>query len=453
MDLIVRRAKLHRRGGLKGKGNDALCDIGVVKGKIAAIESRIDAKAAREIDAQGNLVSPPFIDPHLHMDAVLSVGDPRFNESGTLLEGIKIWGERKPKLTKDVIKKNAFKVLDWQIAQGIQHIRTHADVSDPALLPLEALLEVKDEVRDLVDIQIVAFPQDGIYTHPDGEKLMIRAMEMGADVVGGIPHNELTREDGVRDVELAFRLAERFDARIDIHCDETGDDQSRFVEVMAKNALFSQMGSRVTASHTTAMHNYNNDYALKLMGIFRRAGMNFITNPFDNSVLQNRTDGYPRRRGHTRVDELSANGVNVSIGHDSIMDPWYPMGRGNMLEAANLLMHMAHLSGYDQIYSLFDMITLNSSITMGIEENYGLEVGKDANLIVLDAADEMEAVRLHSECLYVIRKGNVVSRTVPAVREVGPEGTPCRKVDFRAVGPFMDRIVGDEVEIRHKRDR
>lgn len=429
MDRIIRRALLHQRGGLKG--NAPLHDIGIKNGKIAAIEPHLDAQAQHELDAAGNLVTPPFIDPHLHMDAVLSVGDPRYNESGTLLEGIKIWGERKPNLTKEVIKKNALEVIKWQVAQGTLHVRTHADVSDPTLLPLEALLEIKEEVKDLIDLQIVAFPQDGIYTVPDGEKLMIRAMEMGADVVGGIPHNELTREDGVRDVELAFQLAERFNARIDIHCDETGDDQSRFVEVMAKNTILTGMGSRVTASHTTSMHNYNNDYALKLMGIFARAQMNFITNPFDNSVLQNRTDGYPRRRGHTRVDELHAKGVNVSIGHDSIMDPWYPMGRGNMLEAANLLMHMAHMSGYNQIYSLFDMITLNSAVTMGLENTYGLEVGKDASLVVLDASDEMEAIRLTAECLYVLRKGEIVSRTVPAVREVGAEGSKLNRVDFK----------------------
>ena len=429
MDLIVRRAKLHRRGGVRRSAS--LCDIGIEKGKIVAVGARLDASAKGEIDAGGNLVTSPFIDPHLHMDAVLSAGDPRSNESGTLLEGIRIWGEHRRSLTKETIKKNAREIVDWQIAQGIQHVRTHADVSAPTLLPLEALLEVKDEVRDVLDLQIVAFPQDGIYTHPEGERLLIRAMEMGADVVGAIPHNELTREDGIRSVDLAFELAERFGALVDIHCDETGDDQSRFVEVMAKNTINTGMGSRITASHTTSMHNFDNDYALKLMGIFRRAKMNFITNPFDNSVLQNRTEGYPRRRGHTRVDELRAVGVNVSIGHDSIMDPWYPMGRGSMLEAAGLLMHMAHMSGYEQIYDLFDMITLNSAVTMGIEDNYGLEVGRDANLVILDAADEAEAIRLTAECLYVIRKGQVIARTVPAVRRVGPEGGEQRTVDFK----------------------
>ncbi|MDR1944440.1 MAG: cytosine deaminase [Synergistaceae bacterium] len=431
MDMVLRNARIRRSAQGEKKGGDAeLFDVGIKDGKIAAIEPNISLKGEKEIDVSGNLLTPPFIDPHLHLDAVLSVGDPRYNESGTLLEGIKIWGERKKNLVKEEILRNARETASWQIAQGVLHVRTHADVSDPAMLPLEALLELKDELRGLIDLQIVAFPQDGVYTWERGEALMIRAMEMGADVVGGIPHNELTREDGVRDVEFAFKLAERFGKMIDIHCDETGDDQSRFVEVAAKCAIASGMGSRVSLSHTTSMHNFNNDYALKLMGILRRAKMNFITNPFDNSVLQNRTDGYPRRRGHTRVDELCEAGVNVSIGHDSIMDPWYPMGRGNMLEAANLLMHTAHMSGYNQIKTLFDMITSNSAVTMGLGENYGIEAGRRADMVILDASTEFEAVRLKSECLFVIREGRVISRATPAERIVNISGVE-KKVDFK----------------------
>jgi cytosine deaminase len=256
---------------------------------------------------------------------------------------------------------------------------------------------------------------------------------MGCDCVGAIPHNELTREDGVRSVELAFDLAEKYGRLVDIHCDETGDDQSRFVEVMAKCAIASGMGTRTTASHTTAMHNYNNDYALKLMGIFRRARMNFITLPFDNSVLQNRTDGYPRRRGHTRVDELDAAGVNVCIGHDSIMDPWYPLGKGSMLAAANLLLHTAHMSGYDQIFRLFDMITVNSARTMNVENRYGIEPGKPANLLILDAPDQFEAIRLQSECLWSVRNGSVIAETVPARRTLSLSGRK-RHVDFSVPG-------------------
>ncbi len=410
MDMIIRNAKIRKQ--------KELVDIGIRSGKIATVEKSIEAKCRKEIDAEGNLVTPPFCDPHLHLDAALSVGDPRYNMSGTLLEGIQIWGERKPNLTKEIIKRNAIKAIKWEVANGTLKIRTHADVCDPRLLGVRALLEVREEMKDLVDLQIVAFPQDGIFAFKDGEKLIEEALKMGVDVVGGIPHNELTREDGVRDIEYVFELAQKYNCLVDVHCDETGDDQSRFVEVMAKLTIDNDMHGRVTASHTTAMHNYNNDYAFKLIGILKRADMNMITNPFDNAVLQNRTDGYPRKRGHTRVEEMLDRAVNVCIGHDSIMDPWYPLGKGSMLQAANLLLHYAHLSGYDEIYKLYDMITNYSAKALNIQDDYGIEVGKTADMIILNANDEMDAIRLLSECLYVIRKGNVVAATKPAKSEV-----------------------------------
>ena len=423
MDLVVRSAKLRKKEGL--------WDIGIENGTFTAVDRHISAKGRMEIDAGGHLVSPPFIDPHLHLDAVLSVGDPRFNISGTLLEGISIWGERKKTLTKEIIKKNAREAIKWAIANGTLKIRTHVDTTDPTLKTVEALVEIREEEKENIDIQIVAFPQDGIYTFPDGEKLMRRAVEMGADVIGGIPHNEFTREDGVRDVEFVYDLAEKTGTLIDIHIDETGDDQSRFVEVMAKESINRGMQGRAAASHTTAMHNYNNDYALKLIGILKRAEMNMITNPFDNSVLQNRTDGYPRRRGHTRVDELLARGVTVCIGHDSIMDPWYPMGKGSMLSAANLLLHTAHMSGYDQFPQLFDMITTASAVTMNVSEGYGIKAGNQADFIILDAVDEMEALRLISECLYVVRKGKILVETRPAERILTLPGGKRESVDFK----------------------
>ncbi|MDW7660887.1 MAG: cytosine deaminase [Bacillota bacterium] len=422
MKLIIKNAKL--------RNHETLMSIGIDNGKIVAIDHHIDADAEKVIDAKGHLVLPPFIDPHLHLDAVLSVGDPRFNESGTLLEGIQIWGERKPFLTKEILKKNAIEAIKWEVANGALKIRTHADTTDSTLLTVESLLEVKEEMKELVDLQIVAFPQDGIFTTKEGLDLMKRSLEMGVDVVGGIPHNEFTREDGVKDVETVFELAEKFDALIDIHVDETGDEQSRFVEVMAKETIVRGWQGRVTASHTTAMHNYNNDYAFKLIGILKRAEMNMITNPFDNSVLQNRTDGYPRRRGHTRVDELLAREVNVSIGHDSIMDPWYPMGKGSMLQAANLLLHTAHMSGYSQVSQLIDMITDNSAKTMNLAEGYGIKVGNQADIIILDATSEFDAIRLMSECLFVIRKGNIVSETQPATRLLN-FGGEVRNIDFK----------------------
>jgi len=422
MDLIVRNCRL--------RGIEGLREIGSDNGVIKEIGEQISLSADREIDAGGNLVTAPFIDPHVHLDAVLSVGSPRYNKSGTLLEGIRIWSERKAGLTGDEIKKNAKEAITWAVVNGTQKIRTHADTTSPSLISVEALVEVREEMKDLVDIQIVAFPQDGIYTSAEGETQMRRAVEMGADVIGGIPHNEFTREDGVADVDFVFRLAEETGALIDIHVDETGDDQSRFVEVMAKHTILKGLQGRVTASHTTAMHNYNNDYAFKLIGILEKARMNMITNPFDNSVLQNRTDGYPRKRGHTRVDELHERGVNVCIGHDSVMDPWYPMGKASMLQAANLLLHTAHMSGHDQMPILYDMITGNSAITMNVSDEYGIEISKPANFIVLDARDEVEAIRLMSECLFVVRNGMVIAETEPALRRCRYNGNS-ETVDFK----------------------
>ncbi|MBI9102715.1 MAG: cytosine deaminase [Spirochaetales bacterium] len=421
MEMIIRNCRLRNLIELQ--------DIGIEDGKIKTITPRLTSTSKVEIDAGGKLVSSPFVDPHLHLDAVLSAGNPRYNTSGTLLEGIQIWGERKKTLTKEIIKKNALKAIKWEIANGTLRIRTHADTTDPSLITVEALIELREEVKDLIDLQIVAFPQDGIFTSPDGAALMARALDMGADIVGGIPHNEFTREDGVADVLFAFEQAEKRGLQVDLHVDETGDEQSRFVEVMAKETINRGMSGRITASHTTAMHNYNNDYAFKLLGILKRAEMNMVTNPFDNSVLQNRTDGYPRRRGHTRVDEMLERGINVCIGHDSIMDPWYPMGKGSMLEGASLLMHTAHLSGREQVGQLFDMITLNSARTMNLSD-YGLETGNTADLIILDAENESDAIRLKSECLYVIRKGKVIMETKPAERIFDPLST-AERIDFK----------------------
>lgn len=426
MDLIIRKASLPK--GSKYGENPV--DIAIDNGVIVNVAPLIAESATQEIDASSYLVTPPFCDPHLHLDAVLTVGDPRYNESGTLLEGIKIWGERKPHLSRKELVENAKEAVLWEFANGVQFIRTHADTTDPTLLTVEALLEVKEAMRELVDIQIVAFPQDAVYTSPTGEALMRKAMDMGVDVVGGAPHIEYTREDGVRQMEFVFELAQKYNALIDVHCDETGDDQSRFIEVMLKLAMQSGLRERVAASHTTAMHNYNNDYAFKLTGIAAKAGVNFITNPYDNSVLQNRTDGYPRKRGHTRVDELDAAGVNVCIGHDSIMDPWYPMGTGSMLHAANLLMHYAHMSGYSQIPRLFKMITDNSAKTMQVEANYGIEVGKPANMLVLDAPNEFEAIRTMPVCLYNIRKGKVALRSEPAQHKLNYAGFE-RDINFK----------------------
>lgn len=407
-----------------------ITDILIENGKIAQIRQGIPAEERMTcIDAMGHLVTAPLCDPHLHLDATLSVGKPRFNMSGTLIEGIQVWGERMGGLTKDVIKRNAIDVVEWEVANGSMFLRTHVDATEPTGVVLEALLEVRDEVKDIADLQVVAFPQECIFTSKEGPDMMKKAMDMGCDVVGGLPYFELSPEDGLRDVKFVFDLAEKYGAMIDIHCDENTDDQSRYVEAMARETIVRGMEGRVTASHTTAMHNYNNDYASKVIGNLKRAQMNIITNPYANSCLQNRTDGYPRHRGHTRVDELLAAGVNVSIGSDDIMDPWFPMGKGSPLAAAGLLMSYAHLSGYRQISQLVDMVTVNSAKTMMLED-YGICEGNTANLVVLDAESDFDAVRLTAEALYVVRRGEIISQTVPAVRTVK---TPARekKIDFK----------------------
>ena len=418
-NLLIQNAKL--------RGHDSLKDILITDGKFSKIEEHIPAEAAvgaEVIDAAGCMVSPPHVDPHVHLDAVLVTSQmPRKNETGTLIEAIGIWNDWKVGLTKEVLKKNARKVVDWYIANGVLRVRTHADCTDPTLLTVESLVELREEVKDLIDIQVVAFPQNGILTDPNHVNLYERAIEMGVDVLGGAPHLEYTREDGVKEVEMVYDYAEKHRKLIDIHIDETGDPQSRFVEIMAKESILRGMGELSTASHTTAMHNYNNDYAYKLIGNLAKAKMSMVTNPLINAVLQNRMDGYPRKRGVTRADEMLARGVNVCIGHDSVMDPWYSMGRANMLDAANFMMHYGHMIGAAQIPLLFDMITTNSAKALALD-NYGIEVGKQADLIIYDGKTLDEIIRLRSECTYVVRKGKVISKTTPAKRELY-NGTLC----------------------------
>jgi cytosine deaminase len=383
------------------------------------------------IDAGGNLLTPPFADPHVHLDAVLSAASlARPNGSGTLLEAIDIWNEWKTDLTEEILLENAREVIKWYIANGVLFVRTHADCTDPSLRTVRSLVKLREEMKGVVDIQVVAFPQNGVLTGPDGKSLMEQALQIGADVIGGAPHIEFTREDGVREIEFIYDLAEKYGLLIDVHCDETGDPESRFSEVMARENILRGMQGRAAASHTTAMHNYNNDYAFKLIGNLAKAQMNMITNPFDNAVLQNRLDGYPRKRGVTRADELLAAGVNVCIGHDSIMDPWYSMGKGSMMAAANLFAHLGHMNGHAQLSQLMDMITINSAQTMNIDKNYGIAVGKPASFVILDAKDDAETLRLLPECLFVVRQGNVLLRTTPAQRTLTAFGKE-ECVDFK----------------------
>jgi cytosine deaminase len=423
-DLVIRHARLHRR--------EELVDLAVEGGRIVKIASDLSqATAAREIDAAGRLLSPPFIDSHVHLDAVLTVGKPRYNASGTLLEGIQIWSEVKPTLSVEDVKKRALEEIGWEVAQGTLHIRSHVDICDPELTALRALLEVREEVRDICELQLVAFPQDGILSFPNGRELLRRALELGCDLVGGIPHYEWTNAMGIEDVHCAFALAKEFNRDIDCHCDETDDPNSRFTEVMAADTLEQGWQGRVTASHCTAMHGYDNAYAFKLTRLLARAQVNVVANPFDNVVLQGRFDTYPKRRGIARVKELLAGGVNVSLGHDSIMDPWFPLGRGDMLAAAQLALFLCHMSGYEEIRDVLDLITTNAARTLRIQDRYGIEEGKPADFLLLDAPNAFEALRLLPPRLYVFKAGREVANTTPARSLLKRADEPGREIRYR----------------------
>ncbi|CAM3904569.1 cytosine deaminase [Mesobacillus zeae] len=405
--MIIKNAKLRNR--------DGLWQILLKDGKIEKIAPAGETVSGQQIiDVNGSLVLPPFVEPHIHLDTTLTAGEPKWNESGTLFEGIQRWSERKQFLTIEDVKTRAKTALKWQIAQGIQHVRTHVDVTDPKLTALKALLEVKEEMSPYVNLQLVAFPQEGILSYPNGRELLEEALRMGADVVGGIPHFEFTREYGVESVKTTFELAEKYSCLIDIHCDEIDDEQSRFIEVVAAEAYRLGMGEKVTASHTTAMGSYNDPYTSKLFRLLKLADINFVSNPLVNIHLQGRFDTYPKRRGLTRVKELQEAGLNVCFGHDDIFDPWYPLGTGNMLKVLHMGIHVAQLMGYEQIVRSLDLITDNSARTLNIQGMYGIEEGKPANLIVLAAENEYEAVRKQAAVLYSIREGRIIAETKPA---------------------------------------
>jgi cytosine/creatinine deaminase len=393
-----------------------IVDIGIVGGKIAAIAPQITTHAGLELDIGGKLVTPPFVESHIHLDSALTAGQPRWNHSGTLFEGIEIWGEYKQNLSLEDVKKRAIATLKQQASQGVLFVRSHADVSEASLIALQALLAVREEVKDWITLQVVAFPQDGIYGNPKNEELLEEALKLGADVVGGIPHYEFTREDGVKSVHRIFELAQKYDKLIDIHCDEIDDEQSRFLEVVAACAVRSEMGEKVTASHTTAFGSYNNAYARKLMGLLWRSQINFIANPLINITLQGRTDTYPKRRGITRVKELWQSGLNVSLGHDCVQDPWYSLGTGNMLEVAHMAVHVCQMTGTSEIDACFDMITRCGAKTLHLD-NYGIEVEKPANLIVLDADSPYDAIRRRATICFVISQGHLIASTQPPITD------------------------------------
>ena len=394
---------------------DGLWQIQIEGGRIRQITSQPQGNGQTEgvLDAQGGLAIPPFVEPHIHLDTTQTAGQPAWNQSGTLFEGIERWAERKAQLTHEDVKARAWQTLKWQIANGIQHVRTHVDVSDPTLTALKAMLEVKAEVAPWVDVQIVAFPQEGILSYPNGEALLEEALKLGADVVGAIPHFEFTREYGVESLHKTFALAQKYHKLIDVHCDEIDDEQSRFVETVAALALRENMGARVTASHTTAMHSYNGAYTSRLFRLLKMSGINFVANPLVNIHLQGRFDTYPKRRGVTRVKEMLDAGINVCFGHDDVFDPWYPLGTANMLQVLHMGLHVCQLMGYQQIDDGLKLITTYSAKTLNLQ-GYNLKSGNEANLVILPAESGFDAVRRQTPVRYSIRRGVVIAETQPA---------------------------------------
>ncbi|WP_434154486.1 cytosine deaminase [Pseudomonas sp. JZ134] len=399
------------------RGQEGLFTVRLQGDRIAAIESQVafvSPTSAEILDARGNLVIPPFVEPHIHLDATLTAGEPRWNMSGTLFEGIECWGERKATITHEDTKARAKQTINALAVHGIQHVRTHVDVTDASLAALKAMLEIREETSHLVDMQIVAFPQEGIESYPQGRELMEEAIRLGADVVGGIPHFEYTREQGVSSVKFLMDLAERTGCLVDVHCDETDDPHSRFLEVLAEEARSRGMGSRVTASHTTAMGSYDNAYCSKLFRLLSRSGISFISCPTESIHLQGRFDTFPKRRGVTRVNELLEAGMNVCFGQDSIVDPWYPLGNGNILRVLEAGLHICHMLGYERLQHALDLVTVNSANAMQLGDRYGLEVGRPANLLILSADSDYEMIRSQGLPLFSVREGRVLMSRRPA---------------------------------------
>ncbi len=416
-DLLVRNATLP-----DGRAN---VDVLAAGGRIVNVSQRIDAAAARTVDAQGMLLSPPFVDAHFHMDATLTVGLPRVNASGTLLEGIALWGELKPLLTQEAIVERALAYCDWAVAKGLLAIRSHVDVCDPRLLAVEALLHVKERVKPYLDLQLVAFPQDGVLRSSGALDLLKRALKMGVDVVGGIPHFERTMADGAESVRLLCELAADEGRLVDMHCDETDDPLSRHVETLAMHAQRLGMQGRVTGSHLTSMHSMDNYYVSKLIPLMREAGVSAVANPLINITIQGRHDTYPKRRGMTRVPELMAAGIDVAFGHDCVMDPWYSLGSGDMLEVAAMGLHVAQMTGQDAMRACFDAVTVNAARILHLD-GYGIAPGNRADFVLLQARDPVEAIRLRATRLMVFRAGKLVAETPAATAALHVPGRPGR---------------------------
>jgi cytosine/creatinine deaminase len=425
MDLIIRNATLPdgRRG----------IDIGAESGRIVAIEHALAAEAGRIVDAKGCLVAPPFVDIHFHMDATLSLGLPRLNESGTLLEGIALWGELKPLLTPEAVIERALRYCDLAVSQGLLAIRSHVDICDDRLLAVDALLEVKRRVAPYIDLELVAFPQDGYYRSRTAVANLARALDKGVSVVGGIPHFERTMADGAASVRALCEIAAERGLRVDMHCDETDDPLSRHIETLAYETQRLGLAGRVAGSHLTSMHSMDNYYVSKLLPLMAEAGVAAIANPLINIVLQGRHDSYPKRRGQTRVPELRAHGIDVAFGQDCCMDPWYSLGAADMLDVAHMGLHVGQLTSREAMRFCFDAVTTAPAKIMGLE-GYGLAVGCNADLVVLQAADPIEAIRLRAPRLLVVRRGRVIAETSPRLASLSLQGRPAT-VDPAAYAP------------------
>ena len=397
---------------------ESTSDIRVNDGIFEEIAPVLEPRKGEEvIDFGGKLALPPFIESHVHLDTCLTAGEPKWNMSGTLFEGIETWALRKETLSRQDVRDRVNKAVRLYAVNGIQHIRTHVDVTDPQLVAMEALIELREELKDVMDIQIVAFPQEGIESYPNGRQLMIDAVKMGADCVGAIPHFEFTREYSVSSLNFAMELAEKYDRLVDVHCDEIDDEASRGLETLAARALESGLKDRVTASHTTAMHSYNNAYVQRLMRLLKMSGINFVSNPLVNTHLQGRIDTYPKRRGITRVKELREAGINVSFGHDDIFDPWYPMGTGSMRDVVFMGLHVCQMMGYEEIRSSYNFISNNAARTLHLGERYGIAAGRPASFIVLDAKDYYEALNTNAPVLASIKNGRKIAQSVPGSKE------------------------------------
>ena len=385
-------------------------DVGIREEKIIAVEKNLDAEASVTTDGSNCMLSPPFVDSHFHMDATLSLGLPRLNQSGTLLEGIQLWGELKPDLTQEAIKDRALRYCDLAVSQGLLAIRSHVDVCDSRLLAVEALLDVQKQVKPYLDLQLVAFPQDGFYRSENAETNLLKALDLGVEIVGGIPHFERTMEDGRRSVDALCRIAAERGLMVDMHCDESDDPMSRHVESLASATLRFGLQGRVTGSHLTSMHSMDNYYVSKLIPLMAESGMHAIANPLINITIQGRQDVYPKRRGMTRVPELMSAGINVAFGHDCVMDPWYPLGSADMLEVASMGLHVAQMTGVEAMKSCFQAVTANAACIMNLE-GYGIKPGCNADLVLLEARDPIEAIRLKAKRLMVMRRGKVIAET------------------------------------------